>query len=199
MAVYPKARIVRGVLEYTMANGGTAVNVIHFGVKGSSTVLQADIDDCVEALQDLTKDTYSTFKFGGILSHELTIVQASARSIGLTIPLESEGAIAEVGQQTGESLPLESSVVVTHYTDRADRSGRGRSYVPGLSVNDMANGVMLPAAVTAHALVWNSWQAAIQAETTIDPVVYSPTHLEGRSFVSSIVRPTVHHQKRRNS
>lgn len=50
------------------------------------------------------------------------------------------------GGRAGQSLPNNVAVCITHYTAQRGRSGRGRTYVPGLSENDQGGNLIVAGA-----------------------------------------------------
>jgi len=52
------------------------------------------------------------------------------------------------GTRGGQSMPNNVAAVVTHYSTTRGRSGRGRSYIPGISESDVAGNILVPAIVT---------------------------------------------------
>ena len=53
-----------------------------------------------------------------------------------------------------DSLPNNTAAVISHRTDDRGRSARGRSYIPGLTENNIINGIFASAFVTAMLADW---------------------------------------------
>lgn len=96
---------------------------------------------------------------------ELTIVDITAYD------LSSEGAPKYVntdeagtaGGDAGDGVPNNTCMLVSHRTTATGRSGRGRSYIPGMLETDESDGLMLAAKQTALVTQWGLFIAGIAA------------------------------------
>lgn len=199
MATYPAERIIRGSLEFQLAAGQSAFIVCHFARIVSGSPVELNVTSVAEAMESLATDTFSTFALAGVMSNQVQIVAAHARTIDPLVPLAADIPIGISGSQPSESVPFETAYVVTHYTSLASRRGRGRNFVPGLAVVEIDNGAFLAAGRAAQNTVWTEWRESIATNwEDIEFVVYSPTNGSGVTVDNSIVRSTFHHQRSRN-
>lgn len=197
MATYTLSHTVRSSIEYLLANGQSAFVVLHFGVDGPGAVTQTDVDDCAARTVDLATDAFGGFHLYDFMSTAVTIVAAHARTVDPANPLAADVAINQAGAHPSEPLPPESAIVTTHYTALASRRGRGRSFLPGWSVEVMANGLVAAGALPVLQDVWDIWRAGTPVGGPTF-AVWSPTNNTAQSVTASTVRSIFHHQSSRN-
>ena len=110
-----------------------------------------------------------------------------------------ENAVSIDGGVTGDALPAEVALVVSLRSALANRTGRGRFYLPQPAIPAMAeNGNVLPAAQNALvAALANAWGDANAAGE--NPVIYSRTARATRQITSFDVGDLFDMQKRRQN
>jgi hypothetical protein len=196
MATYAIARVIRGSLEFQLVNGQSAFVVLHFGVTGVDPVDQGNVNVVTDELFELATQTYSTFHLYDFMSDQVTIVAGHARTVDPLNPLAADIAIGQAGAHPSEPLPPESAIVATHYSALASRRGRGRSFLPGWSVEAIVDGLVPASLVTILNNIWSGWRTAMSAD--IEFAVWSPTNGTAQSVTSSVTRSVFHHQSSRN-
>ena len=198
MAIYTLGSVIRSTASWTLANGGLAQNVLHFGV-GHSPCTQADVDNAVAAHEDMWTVNHPASTLLNQISADTELSTIDARTIDPSNPLASHGSVNQPGLGSAQPVPLESAVVITWYTAAASRRGRGRMYVPGLPAASLDSGIVLAAAVTAFQGKLTDWLTGALGTYSVDPIVWSGSAGSGRTILSLVTRNTLHHQKRRNS
>lgn len=112
--------------------------------------------------------------------------------------LQEETDVAYVGTATGNNLPADCSIVVSERTQTANRSGRGRFYLPQPYVGVLAADGLLSSATTTT--VVEAAEAAFEAvQDTVTPVVYSRTYNSTSSITSVDVGNLMDTQRRREN
>lgn len=71
------------------------------------------------------------------------------------------GVNGNAGTVLVDSLPNNTAAVVSHRTASRGRSGRGRNYIPGLTENNVQDGLLQAATVTALLADWASIVSAV--------------------------------------
>ena len=109
-----------------------------------------------------------------------------------------ENDVSLAGTVAGNALPGDVALVVSLRTALANRSGRGRFYLPQPAASTLApTGKLLPAAQTtvadAAAFAWNG------SNTTLSPVVYSRTKRTTQGIVTFNVGDLYDTQRRREN
>lgn len=117
-------------------------------------------------------DGYGTLCTAGVVVQRVTtgeITTATGQQQSLR-----EGDVALAGTAAGSALPGDVAIVVSLRTALANRSGRGRFYLPQPAASTLAATGRL--AVAAQTLIADSAEAAWDAANTVlTPVVYSRT------------------------
>jgi hypothetical protein len=103
-----------------------------------------------------------------------------------------------VGTGPGISLPFEVALAVTLQTDHRGPSGRGRAYLPPLSVNAMVAGGRYSPGIAAEAAgMVGSFFTAVAADHDLVPVVVSPRRIILNEVTSILVGAVPDSQRRR--
>jgi hypothetical protein len=100
-------------------------NVYHATLNDYSEADQQDLADAIDAIHTVA----GMALFGDDITYVGTTVY-DVRSVGGGIKFQN--ANTRVGGTSGDTMPLNVAVVVTHRTATRGRSGRGRTYVAGL-------------------------------------------------------------------
>lgn len=134
---------------------------------------KADYTDAdLEALAGCA-DTYWGGALLDVLSNECHYVESVAYDVRVqngTLRVANDGA--GPGTQSGDMLPIQSALVLTHRTLNRGRSYRGRTYVAGLGEDKFDSGVYAPATVAAVVTICGNFFT--QAQTLgWEPVVAS--------------------------
>ena len=138
-------------INWTLGNGKTAHNILHFQYNGTPA---------------LSVTLADTIKLGLIAGGPWTAFAAhlaptaALQSVTLTdirqpgLPEFTSVAAATPGASTGTALPDEASIVVTLRTANRGPSGRGRFYLPGLATTALASGNVIASAVMTAIANW---------------------------------------------
>lgn len=100
-------------------------------------------------------------------------------------------AFPVTGTGTGEEMPRQVAVVVTHRTQYAGRSYRGRHYIPALTENYFTSGLVETAALAALQTYYDDIVAAVGASgsnTDIQWVVWSQKLMTYTAVREAVVR-----------
>lgn len=76
---------------------------------------------------------------------------------------EYSGAVGVVGGASVGGVPNNTAAVISHRTASTGRSGRGRTYLPGVSETNVTNGVLTVAAAAAYLAAWVAIVLATEA------------------------------------
>lgn len=199
MATYTIDKVIRASIEYELAGGQSAFNVLHLARIAGGPATQVDVDLAATEINNLVTDTFATFQFPNLISDEINIVAAHSRTVDPANPLAEDLVINRAGDETNDPVPNETAYVVTHYTDLASRRGRGRSFVPGVADVYVVAGKASTSLLSAATAVWNGWRTSVNSAGFLEFVVWSPTNATARTVTNSLVRSTFHHQSSRNA
>jgi len=180
------------------------MNVLHLRETVSETVSTRPAENVVEivsAMYDELKDQ---------LSEDWRVVQITARRIkptgGIPATVVFGGVEPIVGAIESEIIPSTSALLISLYSNNAERTGRGRQYIPGLPETAQNEGQLTEAAHGAFTIIANN---AYEGEK--GPIgasdgkyrvhVYSPDlAVSGSNDVQeTIVRPNLATQRRRRA
>lgn len=173
----------------TSVNGQKCANVLHFRI----ATMPATVDpaeDLAEAIQ--------TNLFAGVLapawSGDCILQQIRTRKIA---PAPGGAIIRPVNQPgdgTGDTLPPNNSVVLTLYSARADRSGRGRLHLSGVEETNVQDGLLSVAAAALYVAIGNALMSNISGADggIYTPGIYSKTVPEFNTITRFQVRSWIH-------
>jgi hypothetical protein len=164
-AVGGKVKIPNAVqvrFRWQIATAKVAVNVLYGRTGGvpAPTVAQAQaIFAALSTGAQWTALAALLGNTGGFLGVDLR----SVHDVDLPI-FSSTGALVP-GTSATQPLPNEVAIVATFRTAKAGRSGRGRMYVPGWTVDSLATGQLIAAATMTALGNWlNTIQGALSAQ-----------------------------------
>lgn len=195
--------IAKAVFRWTLVNGGEGINVLHFGKFGGGDFLTADCQAVAEALHDW----YSNDNFEGetndawknAFDDQQVLQEIVVSDVGPGPSVQYTESVNEAGGVAGTPLAVESAMVSTWRTLTPGRSGRGRTFWPGIDSSALGDDGQLDPTTVTNAQ--DTLQALIDGMgTTGDyfPTVFSPLHSTGHIITSVTVQAVLHHQKRRN-
>ena len=197
MTVYAIDKVIRCTYNWQLSDGGLAQNVWHFATP--ATCDQGDVDDLASSAQQLFTTNYGTHEIIHYLHDTVTLESVDTRTIDPSNPLAQHVSIGTTGAVGGSPpVPLESAVVTTLYTGLVSRRGRGRTFLAGLASGETDGGKLYG---PVQADIEGGYQGFINGPITAfsgEPVLWSPTNNNARSFTSAETRPVLHHQRRRN-
>lgn len=169
--------------------------VIHFahGSETWSNVLhytKGDFNDAeLEALADLI-DANEASNFKGIMSVDNSYVGVTAYDIRASDGsafFNNDGAGA--GTQSGDALPISTSMVVTLRTSARGRSGRGRLYIAGFEEAVWDGAAFTGAMVTSVVAIVNELRTQMAGQGWTQ--VIRSTQQDGVKLTTAVTRPVV--------
>lgn len=195
MTFVPLEQGARAVVRFTHGSE-TFSNVFHF-TKGNFTT--SDMEDLAAAVQLAAS---ANLKYA--LSPQVSLVKTEVYDVRT-----STGAVVEntagagAGGGSGDTVPINTALVVTIYSATRGRAGRGRVFVAGLPESLMDNGVFNSGAITlGEEYVDNVMSRAASAGWTLvvrsaqlDKTPLNPA--VGRPIVSVVCRNGVPGTQRR--
>lgn len=199
------ASIVRVSAEGTF-NGEQVVNVFHFRKSDGTAALTSDMAALLALLDGAVGSPKSLRALYVNMDSNLLFGRLYARSEEAIVPHESERAVSIAGTNAGNDLPPMLAIMVKWRTDIADRRGRGRTYLPGMTVGQIDttdSDRLLPAAITGYQTIVSAFVAGWIADTAWDFVVYSrANHLAGLApsfaeIATAAIDPVIRIQRRR--
>ena len=179
----------------TLAGGDTWM-FTWWATSGSS------IDGVHAAAVDWANAFWSTGGFGATVAVPVTLTTVTTVDVNVATNKQSarrDSALTLAGSNVSGSLPADVAIVVSLRTALANRSGRGRFYLPQPAVDqlDEATGRIATAAVSA---VLGALSTAWTAYTpTGQPVVYSRTLAATNPILSFDIGNLFDTQRRRES
>jgi len=150
MSFIPMLDTVEVVLNWTWA-GQEVKNVFHFQFPTAPS-----IDDMTELGLEII-DALIGLSFGFISEQasldSLKITDMHAVDAPTITSVDgTSSSLPLVGSTSASSLPTNAALVVTHHTQNRGRSFRGRTYMPGLTPDDLANGTSVTSGVVTSVL-----------------------------------------------
>ena len=173
----------------------------------AQTVYHVSIDSS-QALDDLqtgnlignTVENAYDVNMKSVLSHDwrLGCIQSS-RVAPTTGPLVTyfPSALVE-GQVAEDSCPPQAAALVSHYTAFPGRSGRGRSYIPGIPQSHVNSGTWIASFHAAFESAFGFFSIAMTG-ADLPLVVYSRTLAVGNVTTYSMLRNVLQTQRRRTA
>lgn len=146
----------KGVIDFDW-NGEAVSIVLHFEKEsppaGSFPALAAEIAAkfASEFMPNLTDE---------LTMGDVTVYDLSAEGAPKYVNSDEDGT---AGTLAADSVPNNTAGIISHRTDATGRSGRGRTYIPGLSEADESNGILLGAPRDAMLVDWATIITAIDA------------------------------------
>jgi hypothetical protein len=114
---------------------------------------QGDLDSLGLVLLSWATASIMPSLSGEVLLGDVTLYDLSSESGPKSI---ATPVTPVTGGRSGQSLPNNVAVCITHYTAQRGRSGRGRSYVPGVSENDQGGNLIVSAVTTPLLAAFNT-------------------------------------------
>lgn len=113
--------------------------------------------------------------------------------------VQAESAVTLAGSSTSSAMPADVAIVVSERSATANRSGRGRFYLPQPSV-DVVSSTGLLSSSTMTTIADAAGTAYSDALTAgFQPVIYSPTYKMSRPIISIDVGNHADTQRRREN
>lgn len=171
-----------------------------FWATSSSTLSQLQAA-AIQWLTDFWNGPGGTDGYGSLVTASVTATEVRTalitESTGLQTQL-AEDAVSHAGTATGNALPADVAITVSLRTDLANRSGRGRFYLPQPAAStSTAAGRIAPATLTtlvgALENAWSTYGGWGQ------PVVYSRTMRATQTITSFNVGDLYDTQRRREN
>lgn len=197
--------IVRLTVKGTY-DGEQCVNVFHFWKRDDTAVTNSDLSSLLAILDDAATDADSLAKFYNNQDEALSVTSAYFRTLSNAQPRELLGVVNAPGTATGTGGPPMLSCLIKWGTDVATRSGRGRTYLPGITVGTISTtdaDQFTSAYRTAIGNMVNAWVGAWMANATWGFVVLSDKDRQAnlaspyREVLSGSVDPIIRIQRRR--
>jgi len=149
--------IYRFAISYNIGSERT-MNVMHF----------KEVTACTDALPGLSlanavHPIVDAFYAGVIISQETQVILYQiqrvqpAAGVPVTIILGAAPFLPIVGSGVADPVPSVAAALVSFYTALHTRNGRGRIYLPGLSVLAQNDGQLVQAAIDACQDYGNDW------------------------------------------
>jgi len=138
MAFIPTANGIRAALLMQL-QGQLCVNTFWFR-KGSGTIA-----DELVATVDLLEEWFSV-NYADVLPSILTLTNITARDASVAAGLGIDRSESFTGNMSGSTvLPNNITLAVAHRTGYTNRSARGRTYIPGITLNATTGNYITPA------------------------------------------------------
>jgi len=132
------------------------MNVLHARCTVTETI---NVVDEADNLAEMAIVTYTAL--AAELSEDWRVVAINVHKLtapgGVPANFVLGGAESIVGEVESEIIPSASAVLISHYTSTANRSGRGRTYLPGLPESSQNEGQLVEAR-------WGALQAIATAQ-----------------------------------
>jgi len=194
----------RCVFDFTLPNGSHGYVTPHVRSLDGSDLGNADVEAIATLLADwAVNDNFEGETNAALMNFgpdELTLSSITVTSLKADAPPQFALAVNDPGNGAGTPMPNESALVVTLYTGLVGRRYRGRNFWPVLTVAMMENnGTLAGVTVAAFQTTFDALIAGLEAEGTYVLAVNSDVGGFVNQAISSIVRDTVHHQRRRNN
>lgn len=168
--------------------GQKLANVLHFeqdsadgAIPPNEDICNAFYEDCWPAMQDL-------------LSNDISLENIKGRRIDPTPGGVYLLPVGEPGNVGVDSLPPNSTLLTTIYTNELSRSGRGRMSISGIPKSYSQNGLMQNGAIATVAAFYDLLLATIQygANAVFTYGVWSALAETWYEAVSYQIRPQLH-------
>lgn len=198
----------RVTIEGTLGEGADVWNT-SFHMGASSGYSLANLQDAVEEVDSLWQSTVWTASGSGCLfdfPNATKYVKTTLRDItsaGITARVVEAGpAVPIAGTDSANSLPTEVAVVVSLITDTAGARGRGRMYVPPMSLSNVTTGGLISSGAGVDLLdAFEAFFEGLNASTLVpdDVSVYSGADATLREVSTIRVGSVFDSQRRRRN
>lgn len=178
--VFPNG--AKGVIDFDWNGVGVSV-VLHFE-KVSPSV--ADYTALADAL-GLQWDTILNAELSNELTQGITTVYDLSEEFAPKY--ENADESGNPGDVIGDSVPNNTSALVSHRSTATGRSGRGRTYVPGVVEADESDGLLLPAFRTTLLTAWGAFITAVELTGWV--FVVAQRFLNGAQLTTGVMREVV--------
>lgn len=182
------------------------VNVIHFRKVDNSAFSTTDLSGLLGMLDDASTNSHAWTSIWANMDSGAVIDTMTARTLDSTTPIEVSTSVSLAGGGAGNNLPPMLCAVVKWQSLLATRSGRGRTYLTGLSVGMVSTSnsdrlestflAALAADVLAFAQYWSgdpTYRFTILSEKNRQANVPTPYS----DVLAGSVNPTIGVQRRR--
>lgn len=172
----------KGVIDFDW-NGESASIVLHFE-KSSPSV--ADYT----ALADQLGEQWDT-ELNPELSEDMTqgITTVYDLSEEFAPKYENSDESGQPGQIVGDSVPNNTAALVSHRTTATGRSGRGRTYIPGVVEGDESDGLLTAGFRTDLLAAWGAFITAVELTGWV--FVVAQRFLAGEQLTTGVMRAVV--------
>jgi len=146
----PPPTIADGVqvtVTYRLQNGDVAQNVLNY--QGSDSLDAAG----ASAINDAFDTAYST-DLRGVISNDVTFLRVRVTDLSFAPYTEYVYDHSTAGNNTNANLPTQVAAVVSLHTGIGGRSGRGRIYIGGMTVDALADQGTLTNTYRTAVLAW---------------------------------------------
>lgn len=167
--------------------GEKCANVLHYQ-EDTSPASNPEL-----SLIEAVKDDLWTAALRATMSNDCTLQNIRARRVDPSLGGPIMAAVNEAGSVAQDSLPPNSAVVMTWYTDHIAPSGRGRTFWPGVPKTHTDDGVLLESVVSLYDAVGTAMTTAVTEGTGVWlPGVWSESLTLIHPITQWVIRPWVH-------
>jgi len=169
----------KGVIDFSW--NGTAASVILHWEKASPSV--ADYTALAAALALEWKTEMLPLLSDDIQMGEVTVYDLSEEFAPKYVNSDELGS---PGLFVGDSVPNNTAALASHRTTATGRSGRGRTYIPGLVELDESNGLLTTSRQTSLISDWADFITAVELTGWV--FVIAQRFLNGAQLTTGILR-----------
>ncbi len=164
---------------------GVGVSVcLHFEMTSPQT---QDYIDLAAAVAAEWADHMLASQSNDLTMADVTVYDLSAESAPKYINSDENGS---PGTDATDAAPNNSAVIVSHRTTQTGRSGRGRTYVPGISETDVVDGLLSTAYVNEVTTNWGLFITGVETATSWEFVV-AQRWADGVQLTTGVMREVV--------
>lgn len=180
-----------------LAAGVTPGEIFNFSLWSNGNLSIGD----AQAAWDLALTTFWSTAVAGLFANEVAITSTSTAEVDVATGLQSvrvDSAVSLPGTSTAEMLPFQCATAVSLRTIFATRRGRGRFFLPPVTVAAIASGRLLTTAQTTLADAAQSMMTVLAGQGQT-PVVYSRASRAAITITGIDVGNVIDTQRRRRN
>lgn len=145
---------------------------------------EADYIDLADKVSFYWEDKMLPSQVADLAMGDVTVYDLSEEFAPKYINSDESGS---PGEEVSDSMANNTAVVISHRTTATGRSGRGRTYMPGVGDADVTDGLMSAAYVSEVLVAWASFITNIETDTGWDFVV-AQRFLDGAQLTTGVMR-----------
>lgn len=199
MAFIAATNTAKACFDFTWKGVGVSICIYFLKATAPSS---SDFQDLAFSLRDEFTDNVMPVLSHDVLFNGVTVYDMSSETAPIYTATETTPVAGGVAV---DGTSRQVTAVITHRTAVRGRSGRGRTYLPGLSDNDVVDGAVTTDAQTAIQDAWDAFITAVETAVSWTFAVVSFYH-DGAprasgvkiQVTSSVVRGYTGTQRRRN-